>query len=483
MELKNSISAQFSKRINTPAEPPLKYSWPIKIEAPAISAGENGVPIQEFPLSNNIRDLVDFAIRQQAVESSSVAAPQATKWGGGAEPLTNSANSLHDTEVEMKTEFQQEIKESQGWTAFPTSAHLGNQAQSVLTVDVPVPSNSIPHKSNYTEASTKPSSVLPPSPATPPTGVLKAYDSFFRIMYSQQPRIPTDDVQSALEQSEYLMRIAIAFKMKSQISAHIGNVIGQFGRSLYLAIAAEPLRWFTLSLQIENGTVYKESLIHITGMCPEIQTELGYIKLDLESQNLIESKYNNLKRQQYIINEKLLTFSPNLGQEYAETSIPDKSNFDSWFVVQLWRDWIRTKLSWCENLNLSGPSRPEKYGILYKTLYHGGDGYLPFNEVQSRLYEFTICGKYPEVPGSKTKVQLSYLQWDNLGRDLQTLKGFARKTVEPICRNSSLLDPSDAGIDHLTCAVVDVEELPWVTPEEIKSTRETGELPKRHPLK
>ena len=118
------------------------------------------------------------------------------------------------------------------------------------------------------------------------------------------------------------------------------------------------------------------------------------------------------------------------------------SQYDTWFIVQIWQDWLRQ--SFCEH-----EISKQAVGTTYRVIAKGSDAYLGHYIVYSKLLAYE--GK-------------SIGSWDlkTVQEDLKIMKDFAQEKVKPLVVNNSMLDVEECGIRHLTCTNIEHHELPWI---------------------
>jgi hypothetical protein len=157
---------------------------------------------------------------------------------------------------------------------------------------------------------------------------------------------------------------------------------------------------------------------------------------------LIKSKLDDIRTLKRGIDKSLFMSSIRVEGQAVTLNVNDKSTFDTWFVVQMWRDWFTH-----QNAQVIGG---EKYSgaRMYRAMLKGGDEYLPLPSVIEKLKVFR-------------QKDLGKLDKQEVEEDLKLMKDFARSKVKDLCvsRSYSIVDEADIG--YFTCTKVENDELPW----------------------
>lgn len=287
----------------------------------------------------------------------------------------------------------------------------------------------------------------------------QAHHSLFLIFYGKQPIISLTDIQQALRQSENIISVARAYDALRVAIPHISNSLMQHGRSVYHAIAREPLRWLHISVALENAVIFNEAMIHVVGTLSHSAVSQAMSRFDENVISLVRSKVNELDRNIARVNEVLFCCSIDEDGIRVKLDAVGKTSFDVWCVVQLWRSWFGDNLAECRipSRHPSEPNTAAKLGIFYRTIAVGGDAYLPCNEIRTILRQLNIIQSSAEVSDTP-----GFMQLESVDSDLSLMKDYAKAVVQDICHNMSMIDHTAAGIDYLTCTQVEPHELPWV---------------------
>jgi hypothetical protein len=279
--------------------------------------------------------------------------------------------------------------------------------------------------------------------------VHEAYNNLFLMYYNKTPNIDTNNVEKALRQAEILIQIAALYGSIPIVRPYLSNCMLQYGRDLYKAILKDPPRWLQVSGYLESAPIFKEAVVHIVGSYPHwpwktVQQE----ELPEEVHEIIQTKLDNLQTLKTNIDRTLFTSSIRICGQEIRLSENDMATFDTWFMVQLWRDWFCRSLVEAKAARDRGNGRCAD-GNMYRAMWKGGDAYLPIATVQTTLSAFRGDG---------------FAIWNqrDVEEDLRIMKEFARKQVEPLCANNSMLVVEEEGIEYFTCTKVETDELPWL---------------------
>lgn len=157
---------------------------------------------------------------------------------------------------------------------------------------------------------------------------------------------------------------------------------------------------------------------------------------------LITSKLDDIRTLKGGIDKSLFMSSIRVEGQAVTLNVDDKSTFDTWFVVQLWRDWFTHQNTQVIN--------GEKYSgaRMYRAMLKGGDEYLPLPSVVEKLKAFR-------------RKDLDKLDKQEVEEDLKLMKDFAKHQVHLLCVSRSMLSVDEADMGYFTCTKVENDELPW----------------------
>jgi hypothetical protein len=212
------------------------------------------------------------------------------------------------------------------------------------------------------------------------------------------------------------------------------------------SIKGDPIRWLKISIDLQSVAIFREAVIHTVGTYLSwCQDASRLSSLPLKVQSLIQCKWASLHRSLNNVNSTLLRSTIVIAPEDTPVSLEHKNTFETWIVVQIWRDWLSSRLR-----TINGNPSAEEVGRLYLLLNCPSDTYLTVEYVRALL-------EYVKGDG--------FGAFDNLAEDLEILKSFARNIVRDICINNSDLNVEEEGIKYLTCTNVSNDEIPWLRPE------------------
>ncbi|KZM19510.1 hypothetical protein ST47_g9423 [Ascochyta rabiei] len=263
------------------------------------------------------------------------------------------------------------------------------------------------------------------------------YEQVFGSFYNIAPRIEATNVKTATSQAKALVKIAQDLGCIHLISSHVGNALLQHRQSLYKAILDDPPRYLLLASALENEFIYAESLIHLIGAHPCWPWPTKQSALPDTIRQLIVKKSRELDMQVLETERELLllTITTKRGIPYSAES---HSQFDTWFVVQMFRDTLTNVF---RQHDASKPSL--KRGNLFRKIRADGSTYMAYEDVRRMVQAV--------MPSAV----------ETLGEDLRILKEFASEIVENLARNELSLDVEENKVGWLTCAKVEKEYIPW----------------------
>lgn len=326
-----------------------------------------------------------------------------------------------------------------------------NKENQVATKETPSTTEETQVSTKETPSTTGETHVATMEKATQPSGeLLSAYHNLFLIYYGRAPIIDTKDIDTALQQAEILIRVAELYGSIPIVRPYLGNCMMQFGRDVYTAILQDPPRWLQLSLYLESAPIFKEAIIHIIGNLPNwpwSTVQLRDFPDDLKGSNgFFERKLDYLESLQRDVDRKLTMSSIKINGEEAQLDPENKRTYNTWLVLQLWKNWFTRSISKDESSNPSVCGS----GTVYRLISKGGDAYLPSETIVAQIKALRDLNRM--VKGDKQEIE----------EDLKLMKDFAQKEVRLLCVNNSMLSVEEADIEHLTCTKVENDELPWV---------------------
>lgn len=275
----------------------------------------------------------------------------------------------------------------------------------------------------------------------PSIELCEAYSNLFLIFYSKSPAISRTSISIALEQCEALIPIATRLECLPAIRPSLAYALCQFGKKLYMSVAAEPFRWLKISMVLQSAALFQESMVHIVATYVPSPGYQSNLPEDVPQfvRDLIIFKVRQLDQLRMDVNERLFSSSIVVDSKTVTFSFVDTTISSTWLVVQIWRDWFCRQMA---SVHFS----PDKAGQLYRILAKAGDAYLTAAEVRAIIEKI------------REPVKTNF---DELREDLDLLKKFAQEAVKVLCENNSMVDVQEAGIGYLTCTRILDEELPW----------------------
>lgn len=267
---------------------------------------------------------------------------------------------------------------------------------------------------------------------------LKAYNQIFGSFYNIPPRITSTNIKRATAEAEELAKIANKLGCTHLISSHIGNALLQYRQGLYKTIFADPPRYLLLAIALENDFIYTESLIHVVGAYPYGKWPTSPKLLPEEIRHLIARKSQALEAEVLEVERELLLLTITSQPRKEPYRCDVSSQFDTWFVVQLFRDTLANVLRQHDK------SRPTlKRGTLFRKITAGGSRYMVYEEVRRMVQRV--------MPSAV----------DTLDEDLRILKEYASEHVKDLAKNELSLDAEEHGVGWLTCVKIEREDIPW----------------------
>ena len=273
---------------------------------------------------------------------------------------------------------------------------------------------------------------------------VEAHHNLFLIFYNSPPELDGNDINNAFDQIEHIVLLAKLYHCIHVLRrCFIDHIFQLLGHELGKAILDNPPRWLLLSIDLSCAPIFKQAMVHIVGMYPHYPwTAYPPSKIPSRILGLIRKKVDQLRILRATIDEELFASSISFqGKSLTFIENFEKPGFGTWFVVQIWQDWLRQS-TWGHTAANYG------VGTTYRLLAKGGSAYLDHREVYDRL----IADKCNDDNC-----------WDieDVENDLNIMKDFAQKTVKDLVVNNSMFDVEEAGIQHLTCTYIRNDELPW----------------------
>ncbi|KUJ21097.1 uncharacterized protein LY89DRAFT_578121 [Mollisia scopiformis] len=275
--------------------------------------------------------------------------------------------------------------------------------------------------------------------------LLEAYHNLFLIYYSEEPNFNTCDIEIALEQVELLITVAGLYSSIVVTRPYIISCLFSFGRELSRAIARDPPRWVKVAILIASPTIFTEGVVHIVGKAPSWPwSSTKREELGAKVENFLDKKADELEALRKGMERTLFLTSIRINGKEVHLDKDNESTRNTWFVVQIWRDWYSRSLSQAAH----STNKSQSMAKIYRSIAKGGDTYLPLEEVLDLLAAFR-----------HTKDHDTNFDVREVAMDLRRMKVFASQIVKPLCINNSMLDVDAEGIGHFTC--VEVKDHEW----------------------
>jgi hypothetical protein len=272
--------------------------------------------------------------------------------------------------------------------------------------------------------------------------VVNHYNLILSSFYSLPLTVPLSSTISTLSVAESLVSISANLNCTHLISAPLSALIHSHHRTLYTSIATDPARYLALAITLHDSSIYTESLIHIIGAWPCWPWPTRRETLPTEILDLVMRKAEGLEQMCTDAERDLLLLTIQIGNTPVEPS--DHSQFDTWFVVQMFRDTLARTFHGLD----CDSNRSLKRGTLYRRIRRGGTSYMPYEEMRR------VIGR----------VMSSALEC--LEEDLDMLKRLASAIVREVARNELVLDVEESNVGYLTCVKIGKGNLPWLAHKE-----------------
>jgi hypothetical protein len=277
------------------------------------------------------------------------------------------------------------------------------------------------------------------------TTIIDIYNQVFSAFYNVAINIPTTNIAASINHSEQLTKIADdlgCLEKLPNLTSQMNATLFQHRHTLFRAIKNDPARWLLLSLSLKNESIYKESLIHMCGAHPCWPWPTPRSSLPEGIRHLITMKSFKLDQRCAEVERELLLLTIHIGRGTNNHAVSPLTNseFDTWFIVSMFRSIVGQELNSLDK----NRKKPLLRGNMFRKIKKG-EGYMPCEDMR-RMME---------------QVMPSAVQ--NLSEDLAMLKREASIYVEDLARNECLLDVEAQKVGWLTCVRIEKEDIPWRT--------------------
>jgi hypothetical protein len=264
------------------------------------------------------------------------------------------------------------------------------------------------------------------------------YNQVLGSFYSIPLLIPTDTMTSTLTFSESLVKTSHSLDCTPLISAQISTALHSHRQTLYTSVSSDPARWLLLSILLEDSAIYTEALIHIVGAHPCWPWPTKRHALPNEIVQLVVRKSVELDKLCMEVERELLLLTIHMHKS-GPVEPHQHSHFDTWFVVQTFRDTLARTFHSLEQDRQGSLKR----GALFRKIGKGGEEYMSAGEMRRLI----------------SRIMPSAVE--NLEEDLGMLKDVAKGVVKDVARNELIMDVEGQGVGYLTCVRIGKEDIPW----------------------
>jgi hypothetical protein len=328
--------------------------------------------------------------------------------------------------------------------AIPSDRRLDDNESKVITVehkevsDTTTGAMPVPPSSEPADPSPSPAS---PTTRQPHAATVDLYNQIFASFYSI-PIASTTSFPQTLSTCESLLKLYSILCCTSLLLPSLTTALLAHHHSLFTAIAHDPARYLLLALSLHNTTIFTGSLTHIIGAHPSWPWPTRRALLPQTIRDLVTRKSDDLERMCVETERELLLLTIET-QNDGPVEPHDHTHFDTWFVVQMFRDTLARELHALDVLR----DRTLKRGTVYRKIWRGGDAYMPVGEMRR-----VMARVMPSAVGA-------------LDEDLGLLKGCARDVVGDVARNEAEVDVETEKVGWVTCVRIGREDVPWENEE------------------
>lgn len=295
-----------------------------------------------------------------------------------------------------------------------------------------------------------------------PSPIYKHYDNLFRAYYSQPLHLDDSTLPKLLSDIVGLSDVADAVQSLKVVALPLENALIKQGQILWRSISANATIWAGMALRLHSEVIMKEAVIHMAGQWNKAKERDD---IDDSVRALCEKKWKEL-RERKIDAEKLIMghypshltrpTQPNVGLGGQTILFQGVTRVDvystqiiAWMAMNLYRHWVGQHIC----ADSTRYAEDEGYAF-YNAVAAGGDKYLDNAAVEGFAQFFPMSRK---ARGSLD---------EQLGLLKEGVKGYVKELV----KNRSMLDTKSFNIAHLTCTIVEKEDMPWAVGEEKRRT-------------
>ncbi|KAI9708241.1 MAG: hypothetical protein M1820_004195 [Bogoriella megaspora] len=292
---------------------------------------------------------------------------------------------------------------------------------------------------------------------------VRLWRNVFRSFYNEEMQLDQADLTTLLIDATGMISIANYLGCMRPVAYRIEHALLSQSNSLYRSIMNNPVQWMTMAWTLDSKEIYKECLIHLSGIYDRLTAEQKRI-IPPQILPKIEEKAKVLDGFKTHIDMRLATWiSPDLkprqgamgnkaASDHGRTAYAD--NIYMWIAQHLFDHFL--KFAFQANDNRS----PRDGGFtFYHSIFQGGDAYLTRGD-QNRFHQANC----PMTPKAQ-KV---------LFNAVSDLKVQARELVKPLFANALKLDRDKEDLRYFTCVPVTDEEAAWII--QAKGDKENRQL-------
>ena len=273
------------------------------------------------------------------------------------------------------------------------------------------------------------------------------WDWLFGSFYGKQPEFCDHNLATVLQDCMGLVDVAESVGSVDRVREIVDLALLRQDNILWQSIASNPNAWTELGRRVHSPTIFREGIVHLIGTWPQVEDVLKN-EMDEGVRSLIERKFNELEISKEAIEMRILGHYPDFITRNAADK-PGRPSYANdiymWMAICFFRHWFAQAIS-------EDKTRRAHDGgcSFYNALAKGGQAYLSHRDFQSFHKYFPMSSKACNV----------------LEANMGVLKEDVKKFVESICISRVHVKAEDIGMDWLTCAVINKEDLPWHVPEE-----------------
>jgi hypothetical protein len=255
-----------------------------------------------------------------------------------------------------------------------------------------------------------------------------------------------ETIQIALKQCELYLQHAAKLGITHRIRSHLSTVLLSYGVALYKAIAANPVPYLLISIELQNRQIYEEALIHLVGTFKYSPWPTSRDNLSHPIKAVIQRKVADLLR---VVHEAdrsvryidLKDFDPVTGR----IGLPDSLKDHRTAVMVMTDYWQYSYFKDVDAFQYSvHRGKKLRWGLLFREVFQGTRDWMQFDplrierETGVRVLDDRVAQECMRMLQEKTLGIVRRLGISNL-----------------------MIDPATNGIHYLTCVEVTNYDVPW----------------------